>query len=148
MPTLQKLITPEQNKRLHALLTKAGMGAKEDKQGLVKAYSATSATSSKDLKSDEAERLIMFLDGCARLNQVQKVEDQAVINQRKKLLSLAHEMRWTLADNPAKVDVPRLMAWVQAQGVEREKLNDLTSAQLNKLVTQLQTVNTKRLTGR
>lgn len=147
MPTLQK-ITPQQNKRLHALLTLAGMAAKEDKQGLVKAYSATDATSSKDLLTDEADRLIMFLDGCAKLNQVQKQEDQAVINQRKKLLSLAHEMRWTLEADPTKVDVPRLMAWVKAQGVEREKLNDLTSTQLNKLVTQLQTVNTKRLMGR
>jgi hypothetical protein len=141
-------ITPEQNKRLHVLLTKAGMASKEDKQGLVKAYSATDATSSKDLLADEAARLITFLDGCARLNQVQKVEDQAVLNQRKKLLSLAHEMRWTLEADPTKVDVPRLMAWVKAQGVEREKLNDLTSAQLNKLVTQLQTINTKRLLGR
>ncbi|MES2730069.1 MAG: hypothetical protein V4621_08265 [Pseudomonadota bacterium] len=139
------LITPQQNREFHGLLTKAGISEPEEKAALVKAFSAAGHTSSKELLMTEATAIIGHLKFATGGHQDAPDARDPLTRMRNKLLSLAHEMRWEVAGK--KVDLDRLMKWVAAQGVKREKLNDLTRPELNQLVTQLQIVNEKRLAG-
>ncbi len=63
---------------------------------------------------------------------------------RRKILSLAHEMRWELPGT-SKVDMARVNAWCQGFGFKKFHLNQYSHAELTKLVSQFKIVYSKYL---
>ena len=128
-------IAPWQNKRFHALITQLGIQP-DEKAALVLGASATGATSSKDLLYKEAAKLIQHLETLA--DGGSEAQAESANRMRAKLLSMAHELRWTLASG--KVDMARVNTWCGTYGSGKKALNDYTYAELNKLVSQLRIV--------
>jgi hypothetical protein len=128
-------VAPWQNKRLHALINQLGIQP-EEKAAFVQAVSAKDATSSKELLFSEAAKLIQHLETLAAGGN--EAQAESANRMRAKLLSMAHELRWTLIDG--KVDMVRLNNWCKARGYGKKRLNDYTYDELNKLVSQLRIV--------
>ena len=55
--------------------------------------------------------------------------------QRRKVISLAHELRWHLPGG--KVDMAKVNAWCVAYGPEKKPLNAYPVKELAKLISQL-----------
>lgn len=128
-------ITPPQNRRLHRLLNDAGIVG-DDKRALVLAFTETRTGSSRELLMGEAQQLIRHLEERLGLAATAPTPEQeeASDKMRRKILSLAHEMRWELPGG--KVDMDRVNGWCQARGFGKKALNAYTHDELTKLVSQ------------
>ncbi|WP_400192796.1 hypothetical protein [Hymenobacter sp. B81] len=135
-------ITLPQNKRLHQLINQLGL--KDEKEALVREFSGIGATSSKQLLTQEAMRLIKHLEDCAANPEASQERAMRADKMRNKILSLAHEMRWEL--DGGRVDMKRVNEWCQARGFGKKDLNQYTYDELTKLVSQFKIVYTKYLT--
>lgn len=138
-------ITPPQNRRLHQLLNQAGILG-EDKQALVYEFSHGRGTSSKDLLMVEAQHLIQHLEGALGLLATAPTPEQeeASDKMRRKIISLAHEMRWYV-EGTGRVDMARVNGWCQARGFGKKVLNQYTHDELTKLLSQFKIVYSKYL---
>lgn len=137
-------ITPPQNRRLHQLLPQAGMTA-EDKKALVKEFTNGRSDSSRELLMAEAQRLIQHLEASLGLvaTAPTAAHEEASDQMRRKILSLAHEMRWELPSG--KVDMGRVNGWCQARGFGKKVLNEYSHPELQKLVSQFKIMYSKYL---
>jgi hypothetical protein len=134
-------ITKSSNARLHQLLNQTGLT--DDKKALVLSYSSKNSDSSKDLLDTEARALIRHLEGMVRNPDGPTEKALAADKMRRKILSLAHEMRWELPGG--KVDMQRVNEWCQSYGFGKKTLNEHSYDELSKLVTQLKIVYQKFL---
>ena len=135
--------TPQQNTRLHQLLTTCRL--MDDKADLVRAYTGSRTGSSSEMTEAECRALIQHLE----LIEVQmprprhpEQEDPAD-RQRKKIISMAHEMRWTLPGGRA--DMARIQRWCLEKSYGHKRLNDFTLEELPRLVSQFKIVYEKHL---
>jgi hypothetical protein len=135
-------ITPQQNKRLHTLLTVCNLTDADDKKALVRAYSHQRTESSRELTMAEAEALIAHLAITeSQLLPTKRTQTFTVLPgdaQRKKIISLAHEMRWKLPDGRA--DMARINDWCRQKSYLKKGLNAYTEPELPKLVSQFEIV--------
>ncbi len=138
-------ISPPQNRRLHQLLPQAGIDA-IDKKALVKEFSNGRTESSRELLMNEAQLLIRHLEASLGLIATAPTaeQDEASDLMRRKILSLAHEMRWEIPAT-GKVDMGRVNGWCQARGFGKKVLNDYSHAELTKLLSQFKIMYSKYL---
>lgn len=114
---------------IHTLLTKAGLMAQ--KKSLVAGVSNGRTESTKELTMDEAIALINYL-------KQQNTDDLKADQMRKKILSMAHRLRWEKEDG--SVDVDAVNTWCMNKSYAKKPLNEYTYKELPKLVTQFQQV--------
>ncbi len=125
--------TSTQNTEFHALIGKLSID-KERKEDLVFEYSEGRCTSSADLLYTEMAQLIIFL---------RKQTTGTFLpgnNQRKKILSLFHELGYELPGG--KIDWKRVNGWLMKYGYLHKGLNDYTLKELPKLVSQVERIQT------
>lgn len=132
-----KRSTISQIAAIHTLLSKQGL--KDDKANIVQSFTAGRTTSTKEMSMDEAAALIGHLKSM-------DPQDKGSDRMRNKILSMAHEMGWTLpvAGDPLpvkpKVDMDHVNAWCKSHGYLKKKLDDYTYTELPKLVSQFEEV--------
>jgi hypothetical protein len=139
------LRTLKQNERLHALLNEAGL--LDEKATLAKQFSNGRTDRSSKLFAAECGALIDHLEaslGLTAIAPTPEQEEQAE-KMRRKILSLAHEMRWQLPGTE-KVDMARVNAWCQTYTKTKKHFNHYSHKELVALVTQFKIVYKKYLT--
>jgi hypothetical protein len=139
------LRTLKQNERLHALLNEAGL--LDEKAALAKQFSNGRTDRSSQLFTTECAGLIEHLEaslGLAAIAPTPEQEEQAE-KMRRKILSLAHEMRWQLPGT-SKVDMGRVNDWCQTYTKTKKHFNHYTHVELVALVSQFKIVYKKYLT--
>lgn len=137
----------QQNKMIHALLAQTNLT--RQKANIVAGISQGRTESSKDLTDTEAQAMITYL----KENIPPPVLDGLDIKadkMRKKIISYAWQMNWTIKINalelaklpssalPYKCDMNRLNAWCEKYGYLHKKLNDYSYQELPKLLTQFE----------
>ncbi len=122
--------TPKQLSFIHVLLNQLGMADKEVKAELAFTYSAGRTSSTSELNQDEVKALINFLKKEA------KQPDSPKEKMVRKILSMAHEMRWELPGG--KVDMNRLNDWCVKYGYKHKPLDQHTESELSLIVTQFE----------
>lgn len=122
-----------QNRELHVLLSKCGID-KDTKRDMILGMTNMRSTSSADLTTDECQALINALRVKSGLKP-EPVKNDAADKMRKKILSICHEMHWTV---DGKVDWKRLNTWLKQYGMYHKGLNKLTLAELPAQVTQFE----------
>lgn len=118
----------QQNKRLHLLIGELNID-KEAKQDMVYQFTNKRETSTAKMNVVECQNMI---------NHLAQLKKQAVDKKdrmRKKILSICHEMQWTLN---GQIDWKRLNEFLNKSGYLHKPLNDYTLAELPKLVTQFE----------
>lgn len=100
---------------------------KLDKDELVYGASGGRTTSLRELTSDEARQLLSNL-----------FETDPAQPMRKKIFSMAHEMRWVQSNNPGKVDSNRLDQVLIKFGYLHKPLMQYKYEELPRLVTQVE----------
>lgn len=107
----------------------------ETYRDLIRQYTNDRSTSSKDMYWHEATELLNYFNN--------SVNDSAS-RQRRKMIGIAHTMGWNLFDasNPLKpkADMDRINNWCVKFGFGHKPLNDYTTQELPKLITQFQSV--------
>lgn len=132
------LRTINQNKRLHALLGQLGID-QEGKEDLVFNATGERTFRSSELLVHECNHLIRSLELRLKGHKFPVWgPDDSAQKQRRKLFSLAHEIRWI--DNKGKVDRDRLYSWVEKYGYLHKPLMKYTDTELPLLVTQFEQV--------
>lgn len=126
------LRTPAQSNRLFGLLGKLDID-NEGRAYLVEQFTEGRTTSTKELREHECAALIDHLD-----NLVRNTNADAAQKMRRKVFSIAHELGWE--DIGGKVDTDRLHNWLLKYGYLHKPLNDYTSHELPRLITQLEKV--------
>ena len=117
-------------KAIHTLLNKQGL--KEEKDSIVKSFTAGRTTHSSQMLFEEAASLIGHLK---KLDP----HDIASDKMRNKILSMAHEMNWRIKGTE-KVDIDHVNAWCISHGYLKKKLDDYKYNELPKLVSQFDEV--------
>lgn len=117
------MITKQQNSILHGFLSANNL--MDQKESLVFAFTNGRSRSSKELTYQEAGELITHLKNIDSRHKM-----------RRKIIKLAHEIGWKLADN--KIDMAAIDSWCTTYGFGKKKLNDYSVAELPKLVTQFE----------
>jgi hypothetical protein len=130
-------MTKEQIKKARTLMAKAGL-TEENKEDLV--YSFTDGRTVSLRAMDYAETQDFFKHLEALTGQPPSEADK----QKRKILSLAHEMKWHLPGT-RKVDVSRVNEWCQDKF--SYPLDDLNYLNLNKAVTAFSAVHVSYLKG-
>lgn len=125
-----------QNKTFHSLINKLGINA-EDKRDMILTITQGRETSSAGLTMEECQALIndMRVKSGLKALPVKFAGSIAANKMRRKILSICHEMRWTIDD---KVDMRRLDTWLKKYGMFHIGLNDLSEAQLPEQITQFE----------
>ena len=125
-----KKITTEQLKKLHVLLHQLGL--MDEKVEFIYKISNGRETSSKDITTDEARRLIEHLSKY-------DVGDK----MRKKVFSLAYTAGIIYGDSPAdkKMNAAKLDVFLQERGTVKKRLNELNKAELIKVINQFEQIN-------
>lgn len=96
--------------------------------------------SSREMTHQEASALIKAL----KLNEQPKQDFKPKPGQaqRRKIISICHDMRW-FENATGKVNIHALNAWLLEKGVVKKELNNLSVAELNKTVTQFESIQRK-----
>ncbi|HUM50468.1 MAG TPA: hypothetical protein PK431_01590 [Chitinophagales bacterium] len=116
--------------KLHLLLNRLNINTKEDKQQFAWQYSDGETESTSALTLKQYNQLIADLQ--KRVNT-----SDAANTMRRKIISRAHEMSWTIdVDGKKKADMKRINGWCVSYGYLHKALNDYTLLELPKLVTQ------------
>lgn len=118
--------TNEQSIRLHTIVGKLGIDS-EMKAELVNVITNGRSSSTKDLTHLECDALIKNLQV-----SVPKAGDK----QRKKILSIVHELGWETPTG--KIDWNALNPYLLKYGYLHKAFNDYTPKELPKLVTQFE----------
>jgi hypothetical protein len=127
---MDQLIQPAQLKRLHTLLSKAGISDKEQKRELISNISAGRTISSKGLTAKEADMLMSYLI---------KSDPQAegITRMRRNIIAMAHEIGWRAQRDGAWVaDMNSINSWCEKYSSLKKPLNDFKYEELPALVTQ------------
>jgi hypothetical protein len=133
-------MTPGQNKRIHALLGKAGL--MDEKAALVKEYTNGRSESSKDLSELEAKGLIWHLERLVPATKAAPSSEQvSMMAMRRKVFALGYNLGWI-----DKADGGAFNALVLAGVAKKLKtnrpgvLNHYSATELRELITQLDQV--------
>jgi hypothetical protein len=126
-----QLIKPETKKELVALVFSNRVKSKFSKEELVMRFTNGRTDSMSAMYEAEAINLHKFVKALmAELNTANSSVDD---ERRKKILSHAHAMGWRL-DN-GKVDLDRIDEWLLSdKSPFKKRLNELTSAELSKVI--------------
>lgn len=125
-----------QVKCIQALMSKLQL--RRQKDDLIAGASAQRTTSTRQLYYAEAKALIQYLKG-------QDPQEQAGDKMRKKIIGMAHEMRWQHPDGSA--DMQRLDAWMRTSSYLHKPLRHYRYAELPTLVSQFEKVYISFLKG-
>lgn len=125
--------TPGQSIKIHHLINRLGISG--DKVKLVEQFTKNRESSTTELLESEADQLIKHLESL----------NQKADKMRKKIISMAHKMRWQI--DGTKVDIARIDAWCRKYGAPAKGFNDYTYNELPKLVTQFGKVYKSYLEG-
>lgn len=136
METLIKHSTPAQRTAIMTLVRRMGL----DKEEIVDAATNGRTTSLRETTKEEARQLL------EKLGAQPKHDNR--LEMIKKIYSLAHQMRWTLPNQPDKVDVQNMNERLVKYGYLHKPLDKYTYNELPKLVTQVEQMLTHYLTGK
>lgn len=127
-----------QRKRLFGALAAIGQKSKEQRAELIRAFTNGRTDSTRELSSYEADELIKKLES---------KDYQSADRQRKKIISMAYEMRWGNPNTPEGRDetVRRIDNWCISKTAYRKHFNSLTLQELPHVVTQFREVYKKHL---
>jgi hypothetical protein len=132
-------------KQIHTLLHRCGLGP--HKENLVLGMSDGRTTHVSELMPQEAKKLTDYLQ--AQANTIAAAQDQRsqrADKMRKKIISMAYDMGWTVIDTGrAKADMPRINAWVLKYGYLHKPLNQYTYHELPNLLHQYEQLHIKAL---
>lgn len=131
--------TETQNKKLHLLLSKAGLN--EEKPELVSFYTDGRTTSSRDLYFQEAEKLIKYLEGITQGSQPTAAEKAD--KMRKRVIAICYELGWiepTEDQEERKMNMAFIDSFLKRRGYLKKPLNQFTAKELPKLVTQFKQI--------
>lgn len=123
------LRTKDQNKQLYSALAKLSID-KERKEELVYRFTQGREISSSAMTVCECHSLI------DHLNSFIKIGDKKNDVQRKKILSICHEMNWRT--EAGQIDWKHLNEYLLKYGYLHKLLNNYTEKELPKLVTQFE----------
>ncbi|WP_192821205.1 phage protein GemA/Gp16 family protein [Rufibacter sp. LB8] len=132
---------PEQNRRLHFLLNELGL--MDYKAELVEQYSATKATSAKELTPQEAKALIEHLERSkgrqANRPQIQRTPAEKM---RRKIFAICYTIGWIEGESPADraMNRAKIDSFCARNSYLRKPLNDYTLDELPKLVSQFEQI--------
>jgi hypothetical protein len=127
---MDQLIQPAQLKRLHTLLSKAGISDKEHKVQLISNISAGRTTSSKGLTCKEADALMRYLI-------TSDPHAEGITRMRRNIIAMAHEMGWKVQRDGAWIaDMNSINSWCEKYSSLKKPLNDFRYEELPALVTQ------------
>ena len=135
------LATENQKKQIHMLLHDIypdNQQRDEYKRQLVKDYTDGRETSTTKLRTAEAAMMITALE---KMAPPKKPKDDPANRMRRKIISMAHEMAWTLPHDPKKADMKRINDWCRNSGYLHKGLNDYTERELPMLVSQFTKVH-------
>lgn len=120
--------------QLHLLLNRLNLNTKENKQQFAWQYSDGKTESTSALTLMQYKQLIADL-------QKQVNTSDAANTMRRKVISRAHEMSWTVrVDAKNKADMKRINDWCVKFSYLHKPLNEYTENELPKLVTQFDNV--------
>jgi hypothetical protein len=132
------MASQEQIKAIYTLLGKFGL--RDDKESIVRSFTANRTASTRAMKDNEAAALIGHLKSM-------DVVDTRSEKMRKKILSMAHEMGWSSSAKATedkqvkkKIDMEHVNNWCVSHGYLHKKLDDYTYAELPRLVSQFEAV--------
>ncbi len=136
-------MTATLNKRLHAVLAANDLTG-DKKEYAIYGFTNGRTSSSKDLTDAEAkafmDSLPKSLSPALSKGEGDDAEAEKCNTKRRKLCGMAHNVGWVVwcpAKGGYKADMPRLYGWVKQYGHCAPKaLNEYTSKELNKLITQ------------
>lgn len=117
-------IQPNQNKLIHALLNSTGM--MQQKKNIIMGFTGGRSDSSKGLTYEEAGAMLVYL----------KSQD-AAHKMRRKIIKLAHEIDWKKPGSNM-IDLHAIDNWCKKYGYGHKGLNEYTTVELPKLVTQFE----------
>jgi len=134
------MITSAQLQTIHVLLNKQGL--KDQKDSIVETFTNGRTISSREMMKDEAAALI------GHLKSLEPTEKGA-LKMRNKILSMAHEMRWTKPSGSGVhiVDMDHVNSWCKSRGYLKKPLDQYLYAELPKLVSQFEAVYKDFLKG-
>jgi len=130
-------MTKEQIKKARTLLAKAGLN-EDRKADLVFSFTDGRTESLREMEYPETQDLFKYLEELT--GQPPSEADKS----KRKILSLAHEMKWHKAGT-RKVDMKRENDWCEAKA--GYPLDDLNYLNLNKAVTMFSKVHVAYLRG-
>jgi hypothetical protein len=144
---MTELVTTERIRVIHALLAKIGRANDKDyKLELVQTYSNGRETSTTKLYMNEAGRMIIDLKkltgstsaaGKMAAKPRMTEEQEQADRKRKKLISIAHSMHWTI---DGKADVDRISGWCEKHGQYHKPLMEHTVVELSHIIVQFDKV--------
>lgn len=134
-----KLSTLQQRQQMHVLMRKLGLDAESIAE--IKLSATNNRTeSSKEMSIDEAGNLITNLQ---KLVKQQDVDYKPGQRQRRKIISICHDIRWFERAGTTSINIAALDAWLLEKGAVKKKLNELSVRELNKVVTQFENIQKK-----
>jgi len=119
-------MTAKQIGMIRALLAKADLTA--HKEDLAFGYSNGRSEHLSDLDQKETEALAKYL------NRYLGLDGNPADKQRRKILSIAHELHWEIPGSN-RIDMRRVNDWCMKHTGAKKPLNDLNLSELNKAVT-------------
>jgi len=128
-------ITPGQIKCIQVMLAKLRLNSQ--RMSLIHGFSSGRTESLRELHVVEATEMIRYLKS-------QDPEEKAAEVMRRKIIALAHEMKW---EQHGRADMKRIDAWMVKSSYLHKKLNQYLYAELPKLVTQFEAVYKSFLKG-
>lgn len=132
-------MTKNQIKYVRGLLSRAGLT--EYKDELVLSFTWGRTEHLTGMTYEETRELIAYLKSTLNVPQ-----DTPAEKQRRKILSLAHEMKWHLPGT-RKVDMDRVNHWLLTRTAFKKPLNDLLYNELPVVVTAFNNVYLSYLNG-
>lgn len=126
---MRRHITPSQLKKLHTLLSNAGM--MEMKADMVQQYSNGRTTSSRQLFQDEAQELINTL-----------AKDDPCTKMKKKCVAICFTLGWFEDGNAIdwQINWAALDSFLLKRGVVKKRFRQLNCKEVYKVLTQLEGV--------
>jgi hypothetical protein len=132
-------MTKDQIKYVRGLLSRAGLTDYKDEIAL--SFTSGRTEHLTGMTYAETQEIIAYLKGILNMPQ-----DTPVEKQRRKILSLAHEMKWHLPGT-RKVDIERVNHWLMTRTAFKKPLNDLLYNELPVVVTAFNNVYVSYLNG-
>ncbi len=140
--TTQPTITTAQIIRIHALLNQTGN--MDNKEEIVSGFTDHRTTHSSQMTQQEAFKMI---DHLAKYTPLQNVLNDAKNKMRRKIISMAYEMRWAKPGD-WQAAVKAIDTFCKGtHGKFKKALNKHTHAELVQLVTQFEQLYKKHLSS-
>ena len=129
----------EQNKRFHALLTATGLT--EAKAQLVFTYSNGESSSSKDLNDEQAAAMLAWLEKQPTIATNPQAESKRKPSENATLIRAAvshfRHIGFVVTDKP---DWTRINEFCVQRSATKKRMDKMTKAELNALITQVKMV--------